>query len=85
MTWSWQFTSRARRDFRRLSDSEQTTILRILNQATKDPSSVDFRKLSGSIDTWRIRVGRWRIIVELNNDEGLMSVTRILPRDQAYR
>jgi mRNA-degrading endonuclease RelE of RelBE toxin-antitoxin system len=56
-----------------------------LRRLVLDPSSVDFRKLAGGSDVWRLRVGRWRVLVELDSRSGLMAVSRILDRRDAYR
>jgi mRNA interferase RelE/StbE len=56
-----------------------------LKRLVADPSTVDFRKLAGGSGLWRLRVGRWRVIVELNAGSGLMAVSRIVDRRDAYR
>ena len=43
------------------------------------------KKLGGADDEWRLRVGRWRVLLDLDNQTGVITITRILPRDRAYR
>jgi len=85
MPWVVAFARRAERDLERLDKRSQETILRRIREAAADPASADLAKLAGRVDEWRIRVGSWRIIVELNTHTGQMLVTRIVPRRDAYR
>ena len=62
---------------------DRAAIQRAIDRMSADPSSVDLAKLSG--DQWRVRVGRWRIIVELDNHDGLIIVTSVLARKDADR
>ena len=50
-----------------------------------DPGTSDIRKLGGRRGEWRVRVGRWRVTLELDNEAGVINVTRVLPRKEAYR
>ena len=47
-----------------------------------DPS-LDLRRLQGS-DEWRLRVGDWRVRLQLDFDARTVIVVRILPRGRAY-
>lgn len=85
MSWELVITDRARRDLRRIEQRERQAIRDVINQAVLDPGSVNLRKLRGTKDEWRIRYGRWRIIQQMDNQRGVMVISRILPRDQAYR
>ncbi|MGH2603135.1 MAG: type II toxin-antitoxin system RelE family toxin [Dehalococcoidia bacterium] len=58
---------------------------RALEQLLVDFGSGDAKKLAGRPNEWRLRVGRWRVILELDNQAGLINATRVLPRDRAYR
>jgi mRNA-degrading endonuclease RelE of RelBE toxin-antitoxin system len=46
---------------------------------------MNMAKLAGGGNRWRLRVGRWRIIFDLDNSTGVMLVTRALARKDAYR
>jgi mRNA interferase RelE/StbE len=48
----------------------------------RDPS-VDVRRLQGR-DEWRLRVGDWRVRLQLDFEARRMIVVRILPRGRAY-
>lgn len=45
----------------------------------------DVRRLRGSDDELRLRVGDWRVRFRVNSDTGAIEVLRVLPRGRAYR
>jgi mRNA interferase RelE/StbE len=85
MPWRLALSNRARRDRAALNPSDRAAVDDALNRLVSNPSSVDFRKLAGAADVWRLRVGRWRVLVELDSNSGIMAVSRILDRRDAYR
>lgn len=81
--WRVAYTSRARRDLRRLDQQiARRVILAVEGLAANDPRS-DFRKLSGS-DEYRLRVGEWRVRLDRNPASRQITVLRVLPRGRAY-
>jgi len=49
------------------------------------PQAVDLKKLQGSPERWRLRVGDWRVILRLDRGQGVLYVLRIRHRREAYR
>ena len=45
----------------------------------------DVRKLSGSADAYRLRVGDWRVVFRLEDSGRAMAISRVLNRRDAYR
>ena len=45
----------------------------------------DVRKLKGSADRWRLRVGDWRAIFRYDADGRIVYILTILHRSEAYR
>ncbi len=63
-----------------------TTFLRERVAALTDPRSIgDALKGSELGDFWRYRVGDWRIICELKDDQILVTVLKIGNRREVYR
>jgi mRNA interferase RelE/StbE len=75
----------AERDLKRLpAESFQRIIPR--NQAlADDPRPPGCRKLSGSERDWRIRVGEYRVVYEIDEIENAVRVYRVRHRREAYR
>ncbi|MCW5854016.1 MAG: type II toxin-antitoxin system RelE/ParE family toxin [Anaerolineae bacterium] len=42
------------------------------------------KKLKGREDQWRLRVGDWRIIFEIDAPGRVIYIVRVLPRKDAY-
>jgi mRNA-degrading endonuclease RelE of RelBE toxin-antitoxin system len=85
MSWQLNYSRRAIRDMRAVPEQQRRNIRERLRDAASDPGSADLRKLGGGDKEWRLRVGRWRVIIGFDNDSGTMTVLRVLPRDRAYR
>ena len=79
-----EVTPRAARDLKHLPLDTQQRILLALERLAADPSQCDIRKLQGSEDEWRLRVGEWRVRF-LYAPDGTIVVLRVLPRATAYR
>lgn len=85
MPWQLRVAARAVKELHRLPPRDREAIDRALGRLVPDPGSVDIRKLEGTERTWRLRVGTWRVIFELDNAAGVVLVTRVVPRGSAYR
>lgn len=62
---------------RRLSDA--------INTLSQNPFPPNSTRLSEFEDTYRLRVGSWRIIYALENEQLIVLVTRISARGDAYK
>lgn len=51
----------------------------------EDPRPSGSRKLTGSDDQWRIRVGDYRVVYEIADDVLIVTVVRIAHRREVYR
>ncbi len=85
MPWQMIVTQRASRQLAALSRRDREAVERALRRLVADPSGANLKKLSGRDGEWRLRVGRWRVLLELDNNSGVIHVLRVLPRDIAYR
>ena len=79
------FANAARRDVAALDKRTRQAVLEALGRFESDPSGADLKKLRGFEDRWRVRVGRYRAIVRMDNDKGALEVLRVLRRDVACR
>ena len=83
MPWSIEISRRARRDLATLDAATRRAVGTALNRLAIDPSGSDLKKLSGG--DWRLRVGEWRVMLELDNRTGRITVQRVVNRRDAYR
>ncbi|HAF49932.1 MAG TPA: hypothetical protein DCL04_02330 [Synergistaceae bacterium] len=49
------------------------------------PQAVDLKKLHGNLKRWRLRVGDWRVILRIDQEQGVIYALRIRHRREAYR
>jgi mRNA interferase RelE/StbE len=50
-----------------------------------DPRPSGVRRLSGSMQGWRIRVGDYRIVYQIDDDAHAVTIVRVKHRREAYR
>lgn len=81
--WRILYTSRARRDLRRLDRQiAKRAVVAIGRLADGDPRS-DVRKLRGSAE-YRLRVGEWRVRFSRDEAKREIMILRVLARGRAY-
>ena len=80
--WAIRFESRAEKDMGRLDPQLAKRVIGALDRLIVLDPSLDLRRLQGS-DEWRIRVGDWRVRLQLDFAARTVIVVRILPRGRA--
>lgn len=81
--WSVEFERRADRDLEQLDPQVKRRVLTAIGRLVSDARSVELRKLKGRPES-QLRVGDWRVILELDVDERIIIIERVLPRGRAY-
>ncbi len=84
MTWRLEFKRSAEREFDRLPSLVRERLGPRIDQLAHNPHPRGYRRLKGS-DLCRIRVGNYRIVYGINDDERLIVVTAVRHRSRAYR
>jgi mRNA interferase RelE/StbE len=75
----------AERDLKRLSGDDFHRIIFHIESLAKKPRPLGCRKITGSKNDWRIRVGDYRIIYEIDEGEKAVRIMRVRHRREAYR
>ncbi len=83
--WKVELTRAARHDLRRLDPQVRRRVVAALDGLRSEPAQGDVRKLKGTDDEWRLRVGDWRVRFRRDRSRGLVEIVRVLPRGRAYR
>jgi mRNA interferase RelE/StbE len=82
--WTLRYSRRAEKDIARLDPPIRRRVLIALGDLAEDPASASgLRKLSGRSES-RLRVGDWRVILDVAAGERQLYVQRVLPRGRAY-
>ena len=88
MAWTIEYTETARRELRRL---ERQAARRILDYMDQRVALLDDPRRRGAAltkplgDLWRYRVGRYRVICDIQDRVLRVLVVRVSSRDQVYR
>jgi mRNA interferase RelE/StbE len=76
---------RTRRELDRIHEPDFNRIATTILQLENDPRPTGYRKLRG-LEGWRIRVGNWRVIYHIDDDERLVTVVSVRRRrEDTYR
>lgn len=70
---------------RRMPKNLRERIREIIWTLAENPYPSGYKKLVGFKNNYRIRVGDWRIVYTIENDQLLVLVIRIAPRGEAYQ
>lgn len=87
MIWKVEFDDRARKELRKLDKQTQDRILKWLrtNLATEEDSRRTGKSLKGRMKgLWRYRVGDYRIVSQIQDEQILILVIRIGHRRDVY-
>ena len=79
-------TKKAAKNHDKLPEKIKNNVERALNelQYSFESGRLDIKKLKGFKNVYRVRIGQWRIIYEMDIKERSILVHRILPRKSAY-
>jgi mRNA interferase RelE/StbE len=80
-----QFKSSAAREFRKLIPEIKTRIRESINALKTEPRPIGVKKLAGENDLYRIRVGDYRVIYEIDDTTQILLVTRVRHRRDVYQ
>ena len=76
--------NKARKEAQSLPDEIWQRILQALEQLEQEPRPAGTRKLTG-IEGWRLRVGDYRILYTIDDEQNFVTVYQISHRKSAYR
>jgi mRNA interferase RelE/StbE len=85
MSYTVRFEGRTAKVLDRLPVDVHTRIVRKLEALEENPRPMGVEKLAGSGDLYRVRVGDWRIVYAIRDQELVVVVVRIGHRGDVYR
>jgi mRNA interferase RelE/StbE len=75
----------AEADLKRLSRENFDRTIPHIKALAEDPRPPGCRKISGSKNDWRIRIGDYRVLYEIDDKAKTVKVFRVSHRREAYR
>lgn len=76
---------RAERDLKRLEAKDFHRIIREIKALAENPRPPGCRKITGSEHDWRIRIGAYRVIYEIDENARAVRIMRVRHRREVYR
>lgn len=79
------FKKSAEKDLRRIDKKQIPRIVSAIQELAENPLPTASRKLVGSNKSYRLRVGDYRVIYLLLNEENTIEIQKIRHRKEAYK
>lgn len=80
-----EFRRAAEKDLRRLDPVIQRRVLRAVENLATDPRPSGCRKLQGSDNAFRIRIGDYRVVYTVDDAVLIVAIERVRHRGEVYR
>ncbi len=84
-SFSFEIDERVHKDLRRISQDTASRIWEKIKRLVDDPFPPASAKLVGSLYSYRLRVGDYRVLYFVLSDERRIIVNHVLHRREAYR
>lgn len=75
----------AEKDLKSLSSKLHNQVIATLQRLAKNPRPSGCRQLTGADNDWRVRVGDYRIVYEIDDTDQNVRVNRVRHRREVYR
>jgi mRNA interferase RelE/StbE len=82
--YNLEFKKSAVKELKSLPGKEIERILRSVNQLMDNPRPINSKKLSAA-EKYRLRVGDYRVLYEIQDQRLIIYIVRIAHRKEAYR
>ncbi len=76
---------RAEKDLKKLDTSLFKLIITEIKNLADNPHPHNSKKITGSKNDWRIRIGDYRVLYEIDNKDQIIKIMRVKHRREAYR
>ena len=74
----------AQKEIRDLDQTVRARTIQALRSLANNPRPSGCRKLVGAQNRWRVRVGDYRVIYEINDADSIVNVIAVRHRSKAY-
>lgn len=82
--YTLEFDRRVRKDMQTLPNDAQRRVLAIFDKLQDNPFTVSYKKLREE-DSYRVRMGDYRIVYNVDSAERKVTVLRVAHRKDVYR
>lgn len=67
-----------------LTKNQKSKLKEIIGEMKLNPFSVPFTRIKGEINVYRIRIGDYRILFEMDKEERIISILKVEHRKKIY-
>lgn len=78
------FAASAKKELRDLPADIVARVIPRIRELSTNPRPVGSKKLRGYRNRWRIRVGDYRVVYAIDDEPGIVDVTRVAHRRDVY-
>ena len=82
--WQIEFSKQAYKSYKVLQKGYQKKIDRILN-LLMTKKKIDIKPVEGEKDIYRLRVGKYRVLIKVYKEKKIILVVKIGPRGDVYK
>ncbi|MCD6256227.1 MAG: type II toxin-antitoxin system RelE/ParE family toxin [Deltaproteobacteria bacterium] len=82
--WQVEFSKQAYKTYQKLNKGYQRKIDRVLTWLI-NKEKVDIKSVEGEDDIYRLRIGKYRVLIKFQKDEKVILVTKIGLRGDIYK
>jgi mRNA interferase RelE/StbE len=79
------FVRAARKELENLDAALVAKIFRAIESLAHNPRPANCKKLSGVQNRWRIRIGDYRVVYQISDDEKVVDIVAVRHRREVYR
>ena len=85
MPYDLHIERHAEKDLKKLETSLFTQIVSRIKELAANPHPQGSKKITGSQNDWRLRIGDYRVLYEIDNKTRTINIMRVKHRREAYR
>lgn len=85
MTFKVKYSNRAIKFLRKIGANDAKRVFEKIERLTREPLPRETKKIVGSDSLFRVRVGDYRILYEVDSNYRIIGIVNIDNRDKAYK
>jgi len=85
MAYELYIERHAEKDLKKLPETTFFATIEGIKKLAHNPHPTNSRKIKGSSNDWRLRIGNFRVLYEINNTNKTITIMRVKHRRDAYR
>ncbi len=82
--WQIKFSKQAYKYYKTLQKGYQKKINKILN-LLMDKEKIDIKPVEGETDIYRLRIGKYRMLIRVYKEKQILLIVKIGPRGDIYK